>query len=208
LDKLKFSEFLSNQNQINIETTTNIESLDQKGFYVVKERFGSGSKEIGLRLNFEEALKHSHKLSSPIFQKFIEGTEISADVWIIPEVYKSIVLRYRTVIQDGESQITRIFKNSQFENQLLDLALQLEISGPAVIQAIIDSENNLHIVECNPRFGGASTASNAAGSRVLRKMILYSLKGEAGISVSKVEEIRELTQARVAMDILKYDFDL
>ena len=207
LDKLKFAEFLSKKSLNSIQTSTQIESLISVARFAVKERFGSGSKDIGLGLSSEEATKHSLKLKNPIFQEFITGTEISADIWIIPEVFQSVVLRYRTVIQDGESQITKVFRNLKFEKQLLDLALQLEIRGPAVFQSIIDGEDNLHIIECNPRFGGASTASNAAGSRVLRKMILNSLRGEKGYSVSKSEEIRDLVQVRVPTDVYLHDFD-
>lgn len=208
LDKLKFAEFLSNKSLNWIETSTQMESLSPGGLFVVKERFGSGSKEIGLGLSQEDAINHSRKLKNPIFQKFVEGTEISADIWVIPEIYQSVVLRYRRVIQDGESQITKVFRNPKFETYLLDLALKLGICGPAVIQALIDSNDNLYIIECNPRFGGASTASNAAGSRVLRKMILNSLRGEKGISVSKLEEIRELVQIRVPKDVYAYDIDI
>ena len=208
LDKIEFHNFNLLGRNNPIPTSVLIEDLNKERRFVVKERFGSGSKNVGLALNYEKAKEFAKNLERPIFQEFIEGIEISADVWIIPDIYNSVILRNRILVVDGESQITQIFKDLEIESLILDLAIKLNIKGPAVIQAIIDKDRNIRIIECNPRIGGASTASNAAGSRVFRKMILNSLLKDNSRSVSQVEEIRNLVQIRVPTDEYFNDINL
>ena len=63
LDKLKFSRI----NGINaIFTSKSIDDIEAD-FYVVKERFGSGANNIGVRLGREEAIQKSNFLKNPIF---------------------------------------------------------------------------------------------------------------------------------------------
>jgi len=84
----------------------------------------------------------------------------------------------------------------------------LEIIGVAVIQAILDDFGDLHIIECNPRIGGASTASNAAGSRAFKKIIQFYLLGENIGPLGKTQRIQELVQIRTAVDEYSYDSDI
>ena len=208
LDKLAFYEFSIEHGFKAIPSTCNGEFLSDESLYVVKERYGAGSKSIGIGLTYEEALKHSSVLEEPMFQPLVVGREISADVWIIPSYYESVVLRYRTLVVDGESQITQIFREAAIEELLLNFARKLKIIGVAVIQAILDDFGDLHIIECNPRIGGASTASNAAGSRAFTKMIQYYLLGENNGPMGKTQRIQELVQIRTAIDEYSYDTDI
>ena len=208
LDKIAFSEFSSELGIKVIPSTSNGKLLSDEGLYVVKERYGAGSKSIGIGLKYKDALKHSLALKDPIFQPLVVGKEISADVWIIPGSYESVVLRYRTLVVDGESQITQIFRELAVEELLLNFAKKLGIVGVAVVQAILDEFGDLHIIECNPRIGGASTASNAAGSRAFEKMIRYYLLGENIGPLGKTQKIQELVQIRTAIDEYSYDSDI
>jgi carbamoyl-phosphate synthase large subunit len=208
LDKFAFYEYSSAHGFKVIPSTCSGELLSSDGLYVVKERFGAGSKNIGIGLKYEEALKHSLSLESPIFQPLVVGKEISADIWIIPDYYESVVLRYRTLVVDGESQVTQIFREPAVEEYLLNFAKNLEIIGVAVIQAILDDFGNLYIIECNPRIGGASTASNAAGSGAFRRMMQFYLLGENVGPVGNKQKIQELVQIRTAIDDYLYDSNI
>jgi len=208
LDKIYFHEFLNSTGYNCIPTAQNIDLLPQTDFYVVKERFGAGSNNIGIGLSYSQALNKSLSLMSPIFQPLISGKEISADIWIIPNFYESVVLRYRVLVENGESKVTKVFRNALLEKSILDLAKELEIIGPAVIQAIIDDSGSAHIIECNPRIGGASTASHAAGSHSFTKMISHYLFGERISKIGERVEIRELTQVRTSSDEYFYDIDI
>lgn len=208
LDKIAFYEFSNALGFRVIPSSCDGESIPHDGIYVVKERYGAGSRSIGIGLKYQDALEHSRKLETPMFQPLVVGKEISADVWIIPNFYESVILRYRTLVVGGESQITKIFRDSVIEELLLNFAKNLEIVGVAVIQAILDDSGVLHIIECNPRIGGASTASNAAGSNAFKKMIQHYLLGETIGPIEEIQKIQELVQIRTAIDEYSYDSDI
>lgn len=161
-DKLKFSDFGHHNHLPFIPAATTPEAFGET-LLVVKERFGAGSRGIGIGLRQEEALAHAKKLDDPIFQPFISGPEISIDSWIRRDgTVMGVVLRQRNRVIAGESQITTTFRNPILEEQAIRCLKALDLQGPVVMQAICTGQT-LHIIECNPRFGGASTASIAVG---------------------------------------------
>lgn len=130
---------------------------------VVKERFGAGSRGIGLELLPAAAREHARQLSEPIFQPFVGGPEISIDGWVNQQGrVAGVVLRRRDRVVSGESQITTTFQDAKIETQAMQIIAKLDLRGPVVLQAILAAEG-LQVIECNPRFGGASTASIAVG---------------------------------------------
>ena len=130
---------------------------------MVKERFGSGSNGIGINLNVPNATSHAQHLDHPIFQPFVAGREISIDGWISEKgVVEGVVLRYRDTVIGGESQVTTTFSNAGFEKQASIFLKNLNLKGPVVLQAII-CQDKLQFIECNPRFGGASTLAISCG---------------------------------------------
>jgi carbamoyl-phosphate synthase large subunit len=163
LDKLKFYEFLSRHNYPTVETSENINNIKAKS-YVVKERFGAGARNIGLNLNKKEALLHAQKLKEPLFQPYIEGEEFSVDLYITNKgKTKGVVVRKRELVVGGESQITTAVMDEELAKICSNLAETLKLYGHVVIQVIKDKRGQLHIIECNPRFGGASTLSVECG---------------------------------------------
>ena len=163
LDKLKFFKHGKKNNYKFINTSRDIQDIDEKAF-VVKENHGSGSKNILLNATKKQSLNFSSNLNEPIFQPFIEGYEISIDAWCNKEYkVKGLILRYRTKVKSGESIITETFRNENFENALSGYIESLELNGHIVMQAIVSKKDELYVIECNPRFGGASTASIRAG---------------------------------------------
>lgn len=160
LDKLMFSK-IPNINAI--PASENIDDIDSESF-VVKERYGAGSISIGLNLTKEQAIHHKDSLDFPIFQPFIRGQEISVDAYVTHEKeVKGVILRKRDVVVNGESQITSTFRNSELENTFKRIIKSLNLYGHIILQALIDDKGEIHVIECNPRFGGASTLSLRAG---------------------------------------------
>ena len=165
-DKYKFSLF-GKKHKLNFITSDKTTNSKIKKF-VVKERYGSGSKKIGLNLNRKEAEIFSKSLDNPIFQPYIKGREISIDSWLSKSnKLKGLVFRNRSLIINGESRITETFEDKINEKQLIKIIEKLKLSGPINLQAIIDKNKKIHIIECNPRFGGASTASIKLGLDML-----------------------------------------
>ncbi|MBV6644241.1 MAG: ATP-grasp domain-containing protein [Cyclobacteriaceae bacterium] len=146
-----------------IPASENIKELNGQSF-VVKERFGAGAISIGINLNKNEALEHSRTLKHPIYQPYIQGKEVSIDAYITRDSeVKGLVIRTRDVIVNGESQVTTTLNDAELEETFKNILQELKLYGHVVLQAIIDDKKTVHLIECNPRFGGASTLSLQAG---------------------------------------------
>lgn len=163
LDKLLFVETLSKNHLPVIPTSLNIDVIKTDRF-VVKERFGAGSQKIGLNLSKEDALQHAKGLENPIFQPYIKGQEWSVDLYLSAQgKVMGAVARERNLIIGGESQVTTTATYPALEKLCHQISHLLNLYGPVVMQILEDDQGNFHIIECNPRFGGASTASVAVG---------------------------------------------
>lgn len=163
IDKLLFYEYGKKLNYPVIKTSRTIELLDSH-LFVVKEQFGAGSTSIGLKLTKEEAKKHATSLEKPIFQPFINGQEYSVDLYIAKDGRsKGVIVRSRDVVIHGESQVTTTRRFPELEQLAQKFACDFKLYGHVVLQVIEDDRGDFHIIECNSRFGGASTLSIAAG---------------------------------------------
>jgi len=164
LDKLLFYRTLQSLDYPVIKTAESLDELECE-FFVVKERYGAGGRNIGLNLTRLEALKHAEKLMHPIFQPFIQGKEISVDLYLDRESNcKGLVLRHRELVVNGESQVTTTFREKRLEDLCAKIAQDLGLSGHVMLQFIYTPENDsYHVLESNPRFGGASLLSLEVG---------------------------------------------
>ena len=166
---------------------------------VVKERFGAGSKSIGINLSANDAVAHASSLSSPIYQPCIEGSEISVDAWLTRDGrVKAAMCRVRELVINGESQVTYTLPQSPLLPTIQETLEALNLSGPVVLQAIVCNEK-LHIIECNSRFGGASTLGIKAGVDSLYWSLCETLGHD--IDAIPVELSKEkITLVRAATD--------
>lgn len=163
LDKLTFYRRLSRAGFPVIPTADRITEIKGQSL-VVKERYGAGGKKIGLNLTRKEAAKHAAGLSDPVFQPYIRGREVSADLYVDRQGRtKGVILRTRDLVVNGEAQITTTFQEPQLEEVCAALAGELNLYGHAVLQLFLDDKGDCLIIEVNPRFGGASTLSVSAG---------------------------------------------
>ena len=173
-DKLLFSQFLSPLEIPAIPTVTDINLLMANTF-VVKECFGAGSRSVGLNLTANEAKAWAGSLKTPIFQPYIDGKEYSVDVYIDRQNSPhGAIARSRDLVVNGESQITSSVHEPEMEYLCLRAAVHLGIYGHAVFQLIRDEESRLHLIECNARFGGASSLSVAMGLHSFEWFLLES----------------------------------
>jgi len=205
IDKLAFAAFGKSNNLPIIPAW---EQPEGEGQFVVKERYGSGSRSIGLNLSAGAALEHGGSLSNPIYQPFIEGREISVDAWIDRhQRVKGLVLRERTEVANGESVVTTTFRDQALEAECLKVMEFLPLRGPVVLQLIVDESNQPHIIELNARFGGASTASISAGLDIWYWTLLELDSQDLELVPFQRSEV-EIRQIRVPQDIVIYDPDI
>ncbi len=182
-DKLRFFQALSQMGYPAIPTAETLTSIPS-GMVVVKERFGAGSRSIGLDLKPAEAKEYACNLKSPVFQPFISGMEMSVDLYLSQQG-KAVgcVVRKREVVVNGESQITVTVRHPELEALCIRLAEALGLYGHVMFQVMIDSKGHFHVIECNPRFGGASGLSVAVGldsfTWFLREALGKALPGNA-----------------------------
>lgn len=159
-DKYQFSKNFADS----IPTERDIHALDSK-VYVVKERYGAGSLSLGLELSKVEAQKHSEHLEEAVYQPHIKGKEFSVDLYMRKDgKCHGVVCRERVLVVNGESQVTQTIRHEALEKRSRELAQRLELYGHVMFQFISEEESNqMFLLECNPRFGGASTTSLQAG---------------------------------------------
>jgi carbamoyl-phosphate synthase large subunit len=200
VDKLAFADFGKTHALPFITTAGDIDTVTG-ATYVVKERFGAGARAIGLNLEKEAARAHAKTLKEPIVQPYVAGTEISIDAWLDKaHQVKGLVLRRRESLLNGESQVTTTFRDATIDALATQVLQALKLSGPVVLQAMITEGNQLQFIECNPRFGGASTTSIAAGL----DSFYWSLLEAHGADVSSYVFARipgEIRQVRVPSDL-------
>lgn len=202
IDKLAFAEFGESRGLPIIPAWATPEG---SGPFVVKERFGAGSQSIGLRLDKQAALAHGSTLANPIFQPFVEGREISVDAWIDRQhKVKGLVLRERNEVVNGESVVTTTFRNAKLEVECRRALESLALRGPVVLQLIVDQNEQPHIIELNARFGGASTASIAAGLDIWYWSLL-EMADQNLESVPFLRSEKEVRQIRVPQDLVIHD---
>ena len=158
-DKLKFYKFLKKNNIPTIETSENLNTIKSKKI-VVKERFSSGSKNCFLNLSKKKCKLLSKKIRKPIVQNFVDGKEISIDCYVGKNIY--IVLRYRELINGGESEKTTIFVNTKIKKIITNLLEKMNFTGHVMFQCFLNA-TKFYLNECNPRIGGASAVSAYSG---------------------------------------------
>jgi carbamoyl-phosphate synthase large subunit len=134
--------------------------------WVAKERIGSASRNALLNIPLAQAKQLSvSKDKQFIYQPFIKGKEFTAEIWISRMNHcHGPVLRWRDKIVDGESHHSTIFRNPQWEDLIKRTFCHIPgARGHCNAQVIVDEIGNLHLIEINPRMGGASPLALHAG---------------------------------------------
>lgn len=201
-DKYKFYQQGLEKNWPVIPTYLSLPDSSQDSKWVVKERRGAGSENMGIGLNPEETVSLAHQLKDPIFQEYIQGDEFSIDLYCHKEgEVKAILPRQRNIVIHGESKVTTLIRDSAMENLGQKLAKDLNLLGHAVLQVIKEKKGSLKIIECNPRFGGASSLSIYGGVDTFYWEFLRALKQDVSGSPIYYSK-KPLTQIRYSQDLI------
>ncbi len=201
-DKLRFSAFCEEQGLPSIPTVELGQGLaNGVDRFVVKPRFGAGGDSIGLNLDAGEVAAWGARLDAPVVQPYVEGPEFSVDAYRTAdgEGVRSIV-RSRDVVIDGESKVSTIVRDEEIGELVQRLLVALDARGHAVVQ-VLRSPNGPVIVECNPRVGGASTLSFAAGLRSIDWFITESLGGS--LEAMPFQGVPSLRLVRIPKDLFQ-----
>jgi len=199
LDKLQFARF-GRTNALPVIDAVATPDFTSAVSWVVKERFGAGAAGIGLDLSEVRARRHADTLQVPLYQPHIAGPEISVDGWLDRHgVCAGVVLRRRDRVVSGESRITTTFRDERLEQEAMHVLETLDLRGPVILQAIL-VDGRMHIIECNARFGGASTAAIAVGLDTIRWSLLEAFGHAEPPRFNRAP--RDIRQVRLPADLV------
>ncbi len=170
-DKYKFFQKLRKE-RFNVPNTSLKKLLTgSKQKFVLKERYSFLPKKISINVKKEDLKKNTNLFQNPMIQEFIKGKEYSIDFWADKfNKLKDMRIRERLKIIDGEAKVTKIVKDKIINDTIIKLSKKMKFQGIINIQGI-KRKNKFYIIECNPRIGGASTASQASGMDFIRYSI-------------------------------------
>ncbi|MED7787532.1 ATP-grasp domain-containing protein [Francisella sp. 19X1-34] len=194
-DKLKFYE--DTNSEFVIPTYTKLSGLDTKKNFVLKERFGAGASKIKINISYQDVLDSLNQFDSPVVQPFIQGEEYSIDSYVTRRgVCVASVIRSRDLVINGESKITTRVVDQKLASLCKSFLEQNKILGHSVLQVIKD-DDSYHFIECNSRFGGASTLSVKLGLESFLWFLEETNNKEITVNLSD----KIIKQVRISKDI-------
>lgn len=155
---------------------------------VVKPRFGQGSVGVTIchdEVDYRYGLRHADE---PVVQEFVDGEEITVDVYCWPvSLVFACVPRLRLKTRGGEVLIAKTVSD-RFARPLAEtIARALRIDGPFNFQYIV-SNGRPHVIEANPRMGGGTDLSVAAGADLPRYLLERVLTGRLSSAPPAIRE--------------------
>lgn len=165
---------------------------------LAKPRYGKGSKNIFL-INNEIDLQYiTQKYTDMLYQEYLPGLEYTVDVLSDLDANPLIAVpRIRLKTKAGISTKGKVIRDSYIENMCMDIAKYLGIKGPCCIQLKKSKNNDLKIIEINPRLGGGTIFTTLAGVN-FPSMILDIVQGNTPI----IPKIKEITILRYFEEIV------
>jgi len=178
-DKLKFVEFCK-KNNIPIPKTYNIKEIEKSNIHFplfMNDRFGKGSRGV-LKINNKKELALGLSINkNRIIQEYINEKEYTIDLFAdFDGNIISVVPRERIFTFGGESFIGRTYNNKRIIDSTIEMSKKLKLIGHNTIQCFFDGKN-IKFIEVNPRYGGGSSLSFAAGANTPLYLIQL-LKGK------------------------------
>ena len=127
---------------------------------------GHASRGNYIALNRDELRFYSKHVPNCIVQEFINGQEYTVDVLVDFDGHvRCIVPRRRIEVRSGEVSKAVSVKHPEIMN-LCQKLIQILKAGPGIItiQCFLTPNNQVKIIEINPRFGGGVPLSIKAGA--------------------------------------------
>lgn len=171
LDKRRFYEFCVANDFPVLSRVDHPSAADLPLF--ARSRFDAGSRSARALLREDDLAIVTDDL---LVQPFCSRREFSIDaLFSLGGEPLQAVVRERVEVVNGESVVTRLCDIPELSQLALHLGKTLSLTGPAVIQCFYDETEGPLLIECNPRFGGASMVSVAAGLDSCARVLLELL---------------------------------
>ncbi|MBV9410902.1 MAG: ATP-grasp domain-containing protein [Acidimicrobiia bacterium] len=134
------------------------------GPWIVKPRFGRGSRDVYSVDDAEELKWALGRVPEPIVQTRLEGREFTVDALVDRDgELAGAVPRWRLETKAGISTKGRTFSHPELAGAVGALLRALGMTGPANVQGFV-ADGRARFIEVNPRFSGGLPLSLAAGA--------------------------------------------
>jgi carbamoyl-phosphate synthase large subunit len=167
-----------------------------------RSAFGAGGHGAKVITVMEGISKAESDVDAYLLQPFCSLPEYSIDtLFSLTGKPLQAVVRRRLKVVAGESIVTRVENIPALSELALKLGENLGLKGHVIFQAFYSPEQGPYLIECNPRFGGASSVSIKAGlDSCLR--IIEELSGDEEKAIRPRELQTGLTAYRYSTDLL------
>ncbi len=174
LDKWKFARTLTDAG-IPTPGTGLGDASAVPGPWVVKPRFGRGSRDVYLVDDPQELQWACRRTPEPIVQTRITGREFTADALIDHDgTVAGCVPRWRVETKAGISTRGETFASAAVDAVVARTVAAVPITGPLNLQGFVDHDQAT-VVEVNPRFSGGLPLSLAAGADLVGEVVRGAL---------------------------------
>jgi carbamoyl-phosphate synthase large subunit len=137
------------------QSWNNVDDVDGDGEYFVKPRGGSGSEDIHRVTSRTELEFYCERVSNPIIQDYLPGNEYTIDSLTDRNgALLACVPRLRKEITSGISTKVEVVENEQLVNLAQCVAGELTFTGPFFVQAKVDKNGVLRVIEIGARIAG------------------------------------------------------
>jgi carbamoyl-phosphate synthase large subunit len=163
LDKWAFYEHLTGE-AFPLPATGLASADGVPGPWVVKPRFGRGSRDVVTCTSRTQLASALRRVSDPIVQTELSGREFTCDALVDRNgAVVATAPRWRTETRGGIST-----KGTTFEDPVVDEVVSLVLKsiglvGPANVQGFVSEDGSVAVHEVNPRFSGGLPLTLAAG---------------------------------------------
>jgi carbamoyl-phosphate synthase large subunit len=135
------------------------------GPWVVKPRFGRGSRDVYLVDDVTELAWACRRVTDPIVQSRLAGREFTVDLLTDRKgVLVGAVPRWRVETKDGISTKGMTFANNAVVSIATRALRAVGLCGAANLQGFVADDGTVSVIEINPRFSGGLPLSLAAGA--------------------------------------------
>lgn len=165
------------------------------GPWIVKPRFGRGSRDIHRAGDVGELRWAFGRVPDPIVQTRLDGDEFAVDVLIDRDgSLAGAVPRWRIETRGGISTIGVTFENDQLVTEVGRLVAALGLHGPANVRGFVGPGGTIDFTDVNPRFSAGLPLSLEAGADLIGQYIAAA-QGES-IDRSRLSYRRGLKMMR------------
>jgi carbamoyl-phosphate synthase large subunit len=164
IDKWRFAQAMSAAGLPSPPTALG-EVGEVPGPWIVKPRFGRGSRDVVAVDDTDELAWALRRVPKPIVQHRLDGREFTVDVLAGRDGrVAGAVPRWRLETRGGISTRGETFIDAALDELVERAVAALGLTGPANIQGFRTSGGGFAVTETNPRFSGGLPLSLAAGA--------------------------------------------